>query len=347
MMMGGSQKVDHPQVRIQLLGYNDGKPLWGKKGQGLKLKGPAQKVFKTERGIICVTDNAVNILDPRTGTLRFEKDVKIFSDIMDVRVLPCGLFVCSDEKANILDLDTKEELWDKPVKTAPGLYAVRDNALYLYSTKEKIIYKADLASKGALTPLGSEEIGFEGKEKPKRLEIRTGGILLSSDQNLRLIAEDGKVVYKAYFPAPRDPGILRALNYANAVRAAYYGTRYGMVSAQLNMAAEKTDDAAGKALLGAFGDVTGQVSNAAFGAAGEAFKKASGRYKATEQTQDYMFVLTKTDAGCSLLKVSKNDGKSVESIDLGSDKKPVYSVDGITGRIYYRPEPKKIVCYAL
>ena len=115
----------------------------------------------------------------------------------------------------------------------------------------------------------------------------------------------------------------------------------------MNMAAEKTDDAAGKALLGAFGDVTGQVSNAAFGAAGEAFKKASGRYKATEQTQDYMFVLTKTDAGCSLLKVSKNDGKSVESIDLGSDKKPVYSVDGITGRIYYRPEPKKIVCYAL
>jgi hypothetical protein len=46
------------------------------------------------------------------------------------------------------------------------------------------------------------------------------------------------------------------------------------------------------------------------------------------------------------LQVSKNDGKVIETIDLGSDKKPVYSVDGVTGRIYYRPEPKKIDCYA-
>ncbi|MBN2187825.1 MAG: PQQ-binding-like beta-propeller repeat protein [Chitinispirillaceae bacterium] len=347
MNMSGSKPVKYPQVKIHLLGYRDGKPVWGKNGSGLKLRGEATMVFKNERGIVCVTDNAVNILDPRSGTLQFEKDVKVFSDIKDVRVLSCGLFICSDEKANILDLASKELLWDKPVKTAPGLYDVKDNAVYIYSTKEKIVFKADLSAKGALTSLGSGEIEFEGKEKPKKLEIRPNGILLCSDQNLRLIAEDGKVVYKAYFPAPRDPGILRALNYANAVRAAYYGARYGMASAQLTAAAEKTDDAGGKVLLGAFGEMTGQVSNAAFSAAGEAFKKASGRYKATEQTQDYMFVLTKTDAGCSLLKVAKNDGKAVESIDLGSDKKPVYSVDGVMGRIYYRPGPKTIVCYAL
>jgi len=346
MSMTGSKPVNYPQVKINLLGYRDGKPMWGKNGSGLKLRGEATMVFKNEQGIVCVTDNAINILDPKTGTLRFEKDVKVFSDIMDVRVLPCGLFVCSDEKANILDLSSKELLWDKPVKTAPGLYEAKDNTLYLYSTKENIVYKADLAAKAALTPLPGEEIKFEGKEKPKKLEIRPNGILLSSDQNMQLLALDGKSVFKVYFPAPRESGLLRALNYANAARAAYYGARYGMASIQLKDAAEKTDNAVGKGMLGAFGEMTGQISNAAMGAASESFKKASGRYKATEQSRDYVFVLTKADKSCSLLQVSKNDGKVAETIDLGSDKKPVYSVDDVAGRIYYRAEPKKIVCYA-
>ncbi len=345
-MMGGSKPVNYPQVKINLLGYKDGKPMWGKNGSGLKLRDEATVIFKNERGIVCVTDNAVNILDPKSGTLQFEKDVKVFSDIMDVRVLPCGLFVCSDEKANILDLAAKELLWDKPVKTAPGLYEVKDNALYIYSTKEKKVFRADLAAKAALTPLSGEEVEFEGKEKPKKLEIRANGILLSSDQNLHLLAQDGKSVFKAYFPAPRESAFLRALNYANAARAAYYGARYGMASIQLKDAAGKTDDAMGKGMLNAFGEMTGQISNAAMGAASESFKKANERFKATAQTRDYVFVLTRVDKACSLLQVSKNDGKVIETIDLGSDKKPVYSVDDVAGRIYYRSEPKKIVCYA-
>jgi outer membrane protein assembly factor BamB len=346
MSMSGSRPVEYPQIKINLLGYRDGKPMWGKNGQGLKLRNPAEKIFKNERGYICVTDNAVNILDPKTGALQFEKDAKVFSDIMDVRMLSCGLFVCSDEKANILDLATKEVLWDKPVKTAPGLYEVKDNALYVYSTKEKKIFRADLAAKAALTPLSGEEIVFEGKEKPKKLEIRSSGVLLSSDQNMQLVSLDGKSVFKAYFPAPRESALLRALSYANAARAAYYGARYGMASIQLKDAAEKTDDPLGKGMLGAFGDMTGQISNVAMGAAGESFKRASARFKATEQTKDYAFVLTKTDNACSLLQVSKNDGKVIATIDLGSDKKPIYSVDDIAGKIYYRAEPKKIVCYA-
>jgi hypothetical protein len=347
MMMGGGHKVDYPQVRINLLGYKDGKPMWGKNGQGLKLRNPALKVFKSERGIICVTDNAVNILDPKSGALQFEKDVKVFSDIMDVRALPCGLFVCSDEKANILDLAMKELLWDKPVKTAPGLYEVKDNALYIYSTKEKKVFKADLAAKAVLTPLSGEEIELEGKEKPKKLEIRPNGILLSSDQSLLLLGLDGKSVFKAYFPAPRESALTRALYYAEAARMAYYGARYGMASIALKDEAQKTDDQMGKALCQGFGELTGAVSNAAMNAAGGYFKAANARYKATQQTPEYVFVMTKVDKSCSLLQVSKNDGKVIATIDLGSDKKPVYSVDGVTGRIYYRPEPKKILCYAL
>jgi len=332
---------------INLIGYKDGKPAWGKKAKGLELKHDVMKVFKTESGIVCVTDNAVNILDPKAGALQFEKDVKIFSDIMDVRVLPCGLFFCSDEEATILDPATKAPLWQKPVKTAPGLYAVKDNSLYIYSTKEKKVFRADLAAKGALTPLSGEEIEFEGKEKPKKLEIRPNGILLSSEQNLRLVAEDGKTVFKAYFPAPRESALSRMLNYAEAARMAYYGARYGMASIALKDEAEKTSDPLGKGLCQGFGEITGAISGAAMNAAGGYFKTANARYKATQQTPDYVFVLTKADKGHSLLQVSKNDGKVIETIDLGSDKKPVYSVDAVTGRIYYRPEPKKIVCYAL
>jgi outer membrane protein assembly factor BamB len=349
MMMGSTNDAvyyDYPGNTINIIGYQDGTPKWGKNGNGLSLKKPAIKVFKNERGIVCVTDNAVNILDPKAGALLFEKDVKIFSDIQDVRILPCGLFVCSDEKANILDLATKEVLWEKPVKTVPGMYEVKDNSLYIYSTKEKKVFRADLAARAALALLSAEEIAFEGKEKPQKLEIRPGGVLLSSDQNMQLLSFDGKSAFKAYFPAPRESALLRALNYANAARAAYYGARYGMASIQLKDAAEKTDNAVGKGMLGAFGEMTGQISNAAMGAASESFKKANERFKATSQTREYVFVLTKADDACSLLQVSKNDGKVIASIDLGSDKKPVYSVDDVAGKIYYRSEPKKIVCYA-
>jgi outer membrane protein assembly factor BamB len=347
LMLADEGVIIFNKDKINLLGYNDGLPAWGKKGKGLELNHDVQKVFKTDRGIICVTDNAVNILDHKTGTFQFEKDVKVISDIADVRVLPCGLLLCSDEECAILDLTTKKQLWPKPIKTAPGLYAVKDNKLYVYSTKEKKVLWADVSvAPAALTPLSSAEIEFQGKENPQKLEVRPNGILISSEQNLELLAQDGKSVFKAYFPAPRDPGIIRALNYANAVRAAYYGAAFGMASAQLTMDAEKSGKGGDKSLEGAFGQMYGQVSNAAMGAAGEAFKKASnGRYKATEQTQEHVFILTKTDKTCSLLQVSKNDGKVGETIDLGNDKKPVYSVDGVMGRLYYRPEPKKIVCY--
>jgi len=347
LMLADEGVIIFNKDKINLLGYSDGMPVWGKKGKGLELNHDAQKVFKTDHGIICVTDNAVNILDPKTGTFKFEKDVKVISDITDVRVLPCGLLLCSNEECAILDLTTKSQLWPKPVKTAPGLYAVKGDKLYVYSTKEKKVLWADVSAKAVLTPLSPAEIEFQGKEKPQKLEIRPNGILISSEQNLELLAEDGKSVFKAYFPAPRDPGIIRALNYANAVRAAYYGAAFGMASAQLSMDAEKSGKG-NNSMEGAFGQMYGQISNSAMGAAGEAFKKASnGRYKATEQTQNHVFILTKTDKNCFLLQVSKNDGKVGESIDLGSDKKPVYSVDGVMGRIYYRPEPKKIVCYAL
>lgn len=345
MSMGSGKNVEYPQVNINLLGYSDGKGKWGKDGRGLKLRNPAQKILSTEKGIICVTDNAVNIIDTRTGALRFEKDARVFSDICAVTELESALLLCSEDEMNLLDLKTGKTLWKKSFKTAPGLYAVDGNKLFVFYTKDKKVYTTDLKSGAAPVVLSVQETKFQGNEKPSRLELRKDGILLLSEQNLELVSFDGKSIYKAYFPAPRDPAIVRALYYATAVRAAYYGVAAGSVSMQLTDLSQKTDDPLGKPMAQMFSATYGAYSYAAFGVTGEAFKRANQRYKATEQTRDFVFILTRTEKECSLLQVNKNDGKVVESIDLGRDKTPVYSVDDLAGKIYYRSEPKKIECY--
>ena len=46
-----------------------------------------------------------------------------------------------------------------------------------------------------------------------------------------------------------------------------------------------------------------------------------------------------------LLRVAKSTGEADQFVDLGEDKEPVYDLDPVTNRIYYRPGGSTLVGY--
>ncbi|MFA0964536.1 hypothetical protein AB9P05_22200 [Roseivirga sp. BDSF3-8] len=79
-----------------------------------------------------------------------------------------------------------------------------------------------------------------------------------------------------------------------------------------------------------------QASADAAGIAGEAFQMANKRYKASANSADFLFMLTVADKKQHYLAiVSKDTGETLQTIDLGRDKKPSYEVDVVTNQGYW------------
>jgi hypothetical protein len=287
----------------------------------------------------------VNLIDPATGELKFDKYVRTRGGLLTVKPVASGILFVTDRELNIVNPSTGTTVLPDAVGTGRGLYAIRGSLLFSYAPKDKAIYAVHL-EKGKSKVLTKEKISFEGREEPTRLEVRDDGVLLMSSQNVALFKKDGSKVYQKYFPAPRDPAILRALNYANAVYAAYAGAVYGLYGAAFTEASAQAETGGESELYGAIGQGLSEGSKQAMSFAGDKFREASARYKATEQTRDYAFILAKLDKGHALLQVNKASGGVMETIDMGKDKKPSYAVDNVAGKLYYRRQPTAIECYA-
>ena len=80
----------------------------------------------------------------------------------------------------------------------------------------------------------------------------------------------------------------------------------------------------------------------------KAFSQAAARFKATLRGRDYVMTMVAGDKkNHGLVKVSKDTGEIVATIDMGKDKQPKYGVDDISGRVIYRPAESQVVCYQL
>ena len=191
-------------------------------------------------------------------------------------------------------------------------------------------------------------IKFEGKEAPQNIEIRDNGILVSSSQNLALVGFDGKIAYQKYFEAPREPGIIRALQYAQAVRASYVSAAAYSASASFQSAgqqAKANDDQSSGVLLEGIGSAYGELGNAYSDFAKKSWQAASARFKATHNADNYTVVLTKQDKNNVLMKINKITGASEGTIDLGKDNAPNYIMDGVTGIVFYSAGSGAVVGY--
>lgn len=341
---------DGNKSRINVLDSRTGQGLWGKKGSGTKVKGSVLDYRFTDKGLFLATgktDNAfLNLIDLSTGETKFNKYEKMKGLLEHVEITSAGLFYVSEYEANVLDLSTGANKWSKSLRKDPNMLLNDGNTCYLYSSKDKAVFAVD-KSAGTQQTYSTQELSFDGKETATGMELYQGQLVLSSDQNL-LALNNGSIAFQVYHSAPRESGLKRALLYANAVRAAYIGGVSKMAAGAYGAAASQQENAVDEAILGGIGQAYDELGDAGISYAQEAFAAASKRFKATAETQDFMFMLTQLPSKeHALLQVNKADGKTEGQVGLGKDKTPSYEVDAVLNKVYYRNSSTTISAYQL
>jgi outer membrane protein assembly factor BamB len=352
---------------INLVDYGTGKTMWGNKGKGVKAQGSVVSYIPTEKGMLITTafDNAwnnkaeeyyLNLLDPATGTLKFEKSVKLKGDLVQSELVPKGLLFVTTREVNILDPNTGALLWNNSIeagapitgdKVRPFPTGSKGDKLYVFSPKESGLFEIDKTN-GTFKKITTAKVEFSGKELPKAIDVVNDGVLLYSDQNVMKFGFDGLQKYTKYYPAPRQPALMRALLLAEAVRAAYIGAAASAYSAAFNQASSQTTDATTKAASQQLAQGFGQLSNAGFAYSSLAMKEFKARYKASQNTPNFVMMMTTQEKkGNQLIQVNKANGEISSAVDIKNDKEPEYDVDQIFNYVYYRPTPSEIVCYKL
>src|SRR5690606_6052307 len=194
---GGSNSVFAPsnESNIAFLSATNGEDLWEK---APKTKGYVQHFYIMDDGILFgIYEGGINKISFDGQTL-FKKPLKTGENIMIMAETPQGLIYITGEDTNIVNLKTGEQVWSKPLKykKATSVASTYDkaNSRYLIAADGKIM--AIDENSGDVSDLAKSN--FEEKEEPSTMQIRNGGIFLSSDQNMTLVGFNGDEVYHEY-----------------------------------------------------------------------------------------------------------------------------------------------------
>ncbi|MGH7606241.1 MAG: PQQ-binding-like beta-propeller repeat protein, partial [Gemmatimonadales bacterium] len=243
------------QTGLNVARYDDGTTIAAKP---LRMRGTVTDAMIVGGSAVLAVDaesrTFVNVLDVATATLRLKKDVKIKGRLAYAELMPGGtglLYISRPDAAtnaevNVIDLTTGKPKFEEAIESGKprmaGEYnaaryalhhAVEGTTLYVFASRDHRLYAVDRET-GTYRALGGE-VKLQGDEDPTAMEIRPAGIVLTAPQNLVVLGRDGQVKHEVYHPAPRLPGLLRALHRINAVRAGLYGaaaSAYGDAFAQ-------------------------------------------------------------------------------------------------------------------
>lgn len=331
---GGNESIfaTKNESNIAFLNAANGEDLWDK---APKTKGYVQHFYVMDDGILFgIYQGGINKISFDGKTL-FKKPLKTGENILTMAHTPQGLIYITSEDANIVDLNTGEQVWSKPLKykRAGAVSSTLDkkNNRYLISADENLF--AVEATTGEVSTLAKSK--FDGKEAPSRVEIRNGGILLTSDQNMNLLGWSGDSQWHEYYQAPGKSAMGAILAGVAATAAMATAAAAAHSSMQNNLAGY--EDAA---------DRDAELAGGMAVAAGASINEMLKRFKATAATKDDQFILTKLDEGVGLVKINKDTGKKEKEIVL-KDKKPEYIVDEIGGLLYYKADNNSIFAYDL
>jgi len=212
---------------------------------------------------------------------------------------------------------------------------------YVYANNT--IYQLDF-EKGDLNEWVTD-IKFDGKEDPSSLQVRENGVLLTSDQNLRLYSFDGKQQWHNYQQAPGRTMTGKMLSGLGGLASSVMAAQQAATAAQLSYAKGyygSTDPSLDNSIKNA----NANASNFA-GAAASSFASISKRFKATREANNCMAILTNfgnsnmaKDAGVAM--VNKTDGKEIRKMVFGDKKDPDYKLDELGRVVYYRSGGKEL-----
>jgi hypothetical protein len=332
------------RASLLLLDINTGAEKWN---SDVDLQGDVMAYKLANDKLILATErdqgnNYISIVDLNAGKSITKKPLPIKGEIRDLQLVPQGLYYRTASEINILDLENGDKSWKKgfSVKNCVGENA-NGKTGYVYANST--IYKVDF-EKGDLAEWVTG-IDFTGKEDPTSLQVREKGILLTSDQNVRLYDYDGKQVWHTYQPAPGRTMAGKMLSGLGGLASAMVAAQQVAQSAQLSYAKGyygSTDPGLDQSIKNA----NANASNFA-GAASSSFASISRRFKATREANNYMSILTNfgnsnqaKDAG--VMMVDKNSGKEIRKILFGDKKDPDYKLDELGKVVYYKADGNEI-----
>lgn len=340
---GGSTSVfaASDESEIAFLSASSGEDLWDK---APKTKGWVQHFYVQDDGILFgIQQGGINKISFDGQTL-FKKPLKTGENIMVMAQSPNGLIYITSEDANIVDLKTGDQVWNKPLKykNSAAVASTYDSVKKRYLiAADGDIFAID-ANSGDVSDLA--KVKFEEKEVANTMEMRNGNMFLSSSQNVAMLGGDGKEIFHEYYKSPSQSGFIKVLSGVVAVAAT------GLAMAHAAKAGMNRTNSYGSSNdLSNYNDYGKENKMAAdmFASIGDAaFDVMSKRFKATAATENAQFILTKLDDGVGLVKVNKDTGKVDKEIVL-KDKKPEYQVDEIAGVLYYKANDKTIYAYNL
>jgi hypothetical protein len=329
------------QSEIAFLSASTGEDLWEK---APKTKGFVQHFYVQEDGILFgIQQGGINKIS-FDGNPLFKKPLKTGANIMVMAQSPQGLIYITSEDANIVNLNTGDQVWDKPLKykNSAAVASTFDNFKNKYLiAADGTIYAID-ATSGESKELTT--VNFEEKEVANFMEMRNNNIFLSSSQNVALLDNDGNKIYLEHYKSPSQSNFIKIASGVVAVAATTLAVAHA-AKAGMN----RTNSYGSSNDLSNYNDYGKENKRAAdmFASIGDAaFQTMSKRFKATAATENSQFILTKLDDGIGLVKVEKDTGKVAKEIIL-NDKKPEYQIDEIGGYLYYKANNSTINCYNL
>jgi hypothetical protein len=333
---GGSSTISLKKAEsdIAFLSAETGEDLWDK---APKTKGYVQHFYEVDDGFLFgVLEGGINKIS-FDGKGLFKKPLKTGENILTMALSPQGVIYITTEDANIINLDTGETVWKKPLKFKRSESVVstydENKKRYLIAT-DKVMF-AISEDGGDYTELVNYK--FDEKEVPNDMEMRGNNIYLSSDQNMYLFDENGKEIYQQYY---KSPGI-----------STFGKIALGIVSVGSTAMAMQQAAVAGanKNTIGQYNRVGAEANRNAdmFASIGTAsFTAMAKRFRASTATKDSHVMLTKTGNGVGLLKLSKDNGE-VEKELTTEDKKPVYVIDEIDNVLYYQSDNQTITIFKI
>jgi len=357
------------QTGLNVARYEDGTTI---AAQPLRMRGTVKQALVAGGSVVLAVDaesrTFVNVLEVATATVRLNKDVKIKGQLAYAELTPAGLLYISrpdpatNAEVNIIDLTTGEQKFKDAIESgrpwggnpedynAAGYslhHVVEGSTLYVFASHDHRLYAID-RNAGTYRALGGE-IKLQGDEDPTAMEIRAAGLVLISPQNLVVVGRDGQVKQQAYYPAPKLPGLLRALHAINAVRAGLYGavaSAYGDAFAQMS---RNATDSTARRLTGQMATVYTQGGAQLAGYSRQSAALATKRFRASLTVPGSVFMLTHAPDGDGnvLLQIDKDTGQPHSRVDLGKEREPVYAVDDVAGMLFLRTGPGTLVGYRL
>jgi hypothetical protein len=308
------QSFDLKNTNIQVYNRETGLPLWKKR---FEIEGQVFLTELTTEGLVYASQKGfINTLDLATGKQILKKDIETAPDFKNVFLLENdNAFFLTGKNMGVANLKTGEYIKEpakfKKVTNMITAYDKENDNLVVSTGTELYFIKTDGTSKKII------DITFKEEETPNKIEFRKSGILVGASQNNMLISYDGKVIYQSYYKAPGQS--LAAKIAMGTLAAAAAGANQGMVNKG--------------------------YKNDGSGAAGME-NEMKKKFKATADTKDFLYILTKLDEGVGLIKLNKDNGEKVAEVIL-KDKKPEYQVDDDYGVLYYKKDNKLIIGYDL